>query len=233
MTRMMYAFIAIHIDIDPDATRRMIRVAWDVVALLDAEVERELLFWKWLLPQHKWASIRLLTPTPSVVIGFDAGDFAFGGWLDDSNGRRLLTRELFLQCEQAWSSTARKLTTVLRGLLALAHRLKELLKTQLAGPLVILLIGNNQSVCLALEIDSRTPKIHRVVAAIFRMTWANQILLLPRWLRRDRRASVLSDDISKWAGLCDFMLLPDIFSRIQRELGCVHTVDRFATITNR
>ena len=45
--------------------------------------------------------------------------------------------------------------------------------------------------------------------------------------------SVLSDDISKWAGLYDFMLLVDIFNRIQEELGCVHTVDRFATITNR
>jgi hypothetical protein len=168
-----------------------------------------------------------------VVIGFDAGDFAFGGWLDDGNGRRLLMRELFLQCEQAWSSTAREITAVLRGLLALAHRLKELLQTQAAGPLVILLIGDNQSAYLALEIGSRTPAIHRVVAAIFRMTWASQIILLPRWLRRDRRVSVLSDNILKWAGLCDFMLLPDIFNMIQEELGCVHTVDRFATITNR
>jgi hypothetical protein len=179
MTRMMYAFIAVRIGVDPNATRRQLKVAWDVFAVIDAEVERELLFFAWLMPQHEGGPIRLLTPIPSVVVGFDAADLAFGGFLDNGDGRRLLVRELFTLCEQEWSSTARELTCTLRGLLAFAGRLGELLKTQRSGPLVVLLIGDNQLACVALEIGSRTPTIHHVCAAIFSMAWSHGIVLLP------------------------------------------------------
>ena len=233
MTRDMYAYICGVLDIPVDATRRQLRVAWDVRAPLSDRVVGELLFWRETLPGHAGMPIRPREIVPRVIVASDASDRAWMGWLDFGSGCRLLARDVLDELAVLYSSTARELIGLLGTLVSFATQIGAALAWR-GGDLVV--YCDNQGACRALDIGSKTPEVHQVAAAIFRLAMRNGWSLTPRWLSRDTSAIRMTDDGSKLGkvlDLCDFKLDPAVFTAIEGRWGVTHTVDRFASDVNR
>jgi len=170
---------------------------------------------------------------PRVIAAADTSDRAWMGWLDFGAGCRLLARDVLDALAVMYSSTARELIGLLGTLVSFAAQIDAALGYR-GGDLVV--YCDNQGACRALDVGSKTPEVHQVAAAIFRLAMRRGWSLTPRWLSRDTSAIRMTDDGSKLdevLDLCDFMLDPAVFLEIERRWKVKHTVDRFASDVNR
>ena len=127
MTKRMYAAIAVATGTPPNASRRMLKVAWDSFLRIPADVVAEAAFWEEMVSKIGASEISpSAIPARLVqVAGADTGELAVGGYMvDHDGGKRLLE---FLQPlrdgESVWSSTRRELLGLARVLRALLHRM--------------------------------------------------------------------------------------------------------------
>ena len=66
LTRDCYRLIALATDVDPDAPRKHIKVAWDTTLVLNALAISELKFWLATIPSHAGSRIWQQGPIPTV-----------------------------------------------------------------------------------------------------------------------------------------------------------------------
>ena len=95
LTRGGYRKIALATDMDPDAPRRHIKVAWDVRLVLNSETLSELKFWLKTIPPHMVSPIWQRGPVLTVRLSSDAGVDAWALILDEGYGTRRVARSVF------------------------------------------------------------------------------------------------------------------------------------------
>jgi site-specific DNA-cytosine methylase len=241
MTREAYSFIAELTGVPPDATRRDLRVAWETWAPLTSEVLEELEFWIEFLPPHEGTEIHPGEQTASVVLSADTGENAWGGFLDLGHGRRLMASAELTEEERKGSSTARELAGHLHTLEAFelqAVRALETLEETLrrAGKELrrrrVILFCDSMAAVRVLEVGSSNLVLHRAAKAVFKMAMRHSLVLVPRWRRRCTFDLQLCDDLGKLDD-CDYQLAPRLFSELQKRWRVCHTVDCFASSTNK
>ena len=240
MTRACYRQIARETGVPVDATRRELKVAWDCFAVLDAEVIKELRFWIKQLPGHKGTPIHPSKVRAQIVCGADAGDEAYGGFLDMGQGRRLITRDDLLAGEGTQSSSLREVKAgertqlvftphILRRMRQLEKRVKQR-KHKLTSRHVIA-YSDSQVATRAFVEGSKNKAIQAVVVRMHTHALANSMIVHYRWKRRDTADLQLCDDGSKM-DTCDFQLDEQELLRLESDWMIKHTVDGFATAAN-
>ena len=227
MTKRMYAAIAVATGTPPNASRRMLKVAWDSFLRIPADVVAEAAFWEEMVSKIGASEISpSAIPARLVqVAGADTGELAVGGYMVDHDGGKQLLE--FLQPlrdgESVWSSTRREL-------LGLARVLRELLHRMGSRP-VLQPIMDTQCGVRALRRGSKRPEVHAAAVEVMKVAVNGGVRLRPVWLPRDFHEVAISDGIGKEEEMQrrqqDLQLDPTVFEAICEEWGRP-SIDLFA-----
>ena len=223
MTRRSYNLITAATGGLVGASRRELKVAWDLKLKLSAAAVEELKFWRKVIPAHTGSFIIQKGVTPTVRLSSDAGEDGWCAILDFGRGVRHVARSSFTGHILGSSSTLREL-----------YGLKEALvsfRGMMDGRSIVV-YGDNQSAAHILEIGSNRPDLQIVAQQIFAEAAAQNVVILPRWLRRCHLQE--EDDGSKFTDLTDFRLGDAAFETVQRAMhGPAYTHDRFSSDVNK
>ena len=230
MTRACYAWIASLTGVPPDAPKRVLKIAWNIKAAIPSDVASELQFWLKNLPNVVEAYIKPKKETASVVLSADASDFALGGFLETSNGERLIMHDILTVAERESSSTSRELIGTLRAMLAFESKLAAIASK--LHKLNVIAYCDNQSAVRILEVGSKRPGLQSIARRIFALEVKHNIRLFARWQRRNTADQQFCDDGSKFIDTADFQLMPDVFHSIERDWAVRHDADQFASSAN-
>jgi hypothetical protein len=240
MTRACYAQIARETGVPVDATKRELKVAWDVFIQVDEEALDELRFWVQWLPGHKGTPIHPEEVRAVVVLGQDVSDTAWGGFFDDGSGTRTLSRGLLRAGEETQSSTMRELKAAERNvdtfswkahhaLAAANHRLRQQGKSLASRH--VLVYTDNQTSARDGNVGSKDPELQRIIRKIHATAMQHSFTVVFRWRRRNTKDMQLADDITK-IDMCDFRFCRRRFEELQRDWDVMHSLDGFATSAN-
>ena len=169
-----------------------------------------------------------------VIVGSDAGEPGWGGWLErNSNKSFLIPRladidEVILQAHGAFSLKESLESSTLRETLALSSVLASFLSFT-ENRNVLALVDSQNLRDIWYGGGSRTEKIHTEIIRLYKWCEEHNINLRVEWIPRDHND--LADYLSKWVDYDDWAIRHEIFLRICNRWGEAD-VDLFASHTN-
>ena len=192
---------------------------WDGKHDLDGGTVHELRFWRENLDSLNGYTIKDRHAVTKVVYT-DASDHSHGGYIVQKLGN-IIAHGSFSEEERGKSSTLRELLAVKYTL----ESFKDMLKHQ-----VVLWHSDNMNTARIINVGSSKDNLQTVALEIFRISLANDIKIISKWVPRDENR--LADSISKICDTDNWSIDDETFQHIQEKFGRF-TIDRFSDEKNR
>ena len=192
------------------------KTAWSASVKMSNQLRRDLQWWTSVPSQNNGRSI--FKPVESAYLHCDSSSFGWGAVLNSYHEARGFWDSSDLKQHITW----KELKAVRLAILSFLPKVR--------GRRILLHEDNQSVIGVLTHLTSRSPAMMNELRKLWYLLDTNDILLRSKYIRS--AANIWADNLSRESDSSDWQLNPRVFTLLDTRWG-PHTVDRFASATNR